>query len=89
MTQSKRIFVQPAPLAIDGAPVARVVRKPGGQPLAAAGDWVNSESYWLRRLADGDVEQPDNPPAEDAEPLAPSAPPADDAAAAPPAQAKK
>lgn len=80
----KRIFVQPAPLEIDGQAVPRVVRKPGGMPLAAAGEWVNSESYWLRRQADGDVVLPDNPPSEDEAPTPapePAALPAPTAAA--------
>lgn len=42
-----RIFIQPAP--------GLLVRKPVGGHLAEAGEEVNRESYWLRRLADGDV----------------------------------
>ena len=44
---SDRIFVKPAP--------GKVVRKPVGGHLPEAGDWVNPESYWLRRIADGDA----------------------------------
>lgn len=42
-----RIFIQPAP--------GLLVRKPVGGYLAEAGEEVNRDSYWLRRLADGDV----------------------------------
>lgn len=45
-----RIFIQPAP--------GLLVRKPVGGYLAEAGEEVNRESYWLRRLADGDVIEP-------------------------------
>ncbi len=44
---SERIFIQPAP--------GLTVRKPVGGYLAEAGEEVNRDSYWLRRLADGDV----------------------------------
>lgn len=44
---SDRIFIQPAP--------GLTVRKPVGGYLAEAGEEVNRDSYWLRRLADGDV----------------------------------
>lgn len=46
-----RIYIQPA--VDDGQ--ARKVRKPVGGHLAEAGEWVNPESYWLRRISDGDV----------------------------------
>lgn len=49
----ERIFVKPAP--------GKVVRKPVGGHLAEAGELVNTESYWLRRIADGDVVQADAP----------------------------
>lgn len=52
---SDRIFVKPAP--------GLTVRKPVGGYLAEAGEEVNRESYWLRRLADGDVLEA-TPPAE-------------------------
>jgi hypothetical protein len=48
-----RIFIKPTPQA-DGQKPLRV-RKPFNGHLAADGEWVNSESYWLRRLTDGDV----------------------------------
>ncbi|OYZ03499.1 MAG: hypothetical protein B7Y42_00540 [Polaromonas sp. 28-63-22] len=44
----ERIFVKPA------APDLKV-RKPVNGYLAADGEMVNAESYWLRRIADGDV----------------------------------
>ena len=31
------------------------IRKPGGSKLAAAGERVPRTSFWLKRLADGDV----------------------------------
>ena len=46
-----RIYIKPA--VDDG--VARKVRKPVGGHLAEAGEWVNPESYWIRRITDGDV----------------------------------
>jgi hypothetical protein len=46
---SNRFFLMPAP--------NRMVRKPSGGYLPAKGDWVNRESYWLRRLEDKDVIQ--------------------------------
>jgi len=63
-----RMFVRPA---LDrnatqeaGQPEPRLkVRKPIGKHLADAGEWVDRDSYWLRRLADGDVEEA-TPPAE-------------------------
>lgn len=42
-----QIFVKPAP--------DLKVRKPVNGYLAPDGEWVNRETYWLRRLADGDV----------------------------------
>lgn len=48
-----RIFVKPAPQP-EGQP-ARKVRKPVNGYLAAEGEEVNEEGYWLRRIADGDV----------------------------------
>lgn len=44
---SDRIFLKPAP--------GKVVRKPVGGHLSTEGEWVNQESYWLRRISDGDV----------------------------------
>lgn len=44
-----RIFVKPAP--------DKKVRKPVNGHLKAEGEWVNPESYWLRRINDGDVVQ--------------------------------
>lgn len=43
-----RIFVKPATPDLK-------VRKPVNGHLATEGEEVNSESYWLRRIADGDV----------------------------------
>ena len=41
------ITVTPAP--------HRLVRKPDGAPLAADGERVDLNSYWQRRIDDGDV----------------------------------
>jgi hypothetical protein len=53
-----RIFVRPAPdKSADAQPGARLkVRKPVGGHLADAGEWQNLDSYWQRRINDGDVE---------------------------------
>lgn len=42
-----RVYVKPAP--------GMTVRKPVGGYLADEGEEVNRDSYWRRRLADGDV----------------------------------
>lgn len=55
-----RIFIKPATQP-DGQPLK--VRKPVNGHLAADGEWVNPESYWQRRINDGDV-LPATPPAE-------------------------
>lgn len=52
----ERIFVKPA------SPDLKV-RKPVNGYLAAQGEEVNAEGYWLRRIADGDVVEA-TPPAE-------------------------
>lgn len=49
-----RIFIKPA------APDLKV-RKPVNGYLAADGEEVNADSYWLRRKADGDVVEADRP----------------------------
>lgn len=49
-----RIFIKPA------APGLKV-RKPVNGYLAAEGEEVNAESYWLRRMADGDVVAAERP----------------------------
>lgn len=54
-----RIFVKPAPQP-EGQPALKV-RKPVNGYLAADGEEVNVESYWLRRIADGDVVETDVP----------------------------
>lgn len=59
-----RIFIKPAPQK-DGQPPLKV-RKPANGHLAAEGEWVNRESYWLRRLSDGDVVEAAAPAEEDA-----------------------
>lgn len=46
-----QIFVKPGP--------DLKVRKPVNGYLAPDGEWVNRETYWLRRLADGDVIEAD------------------------------
>jgi hypothetical protein len=56
-----RIFVKPAPQP-DGRPALKV-RKPVNGYLAEEGEEVNAESYWLRRIADGDVVEGDAPAA--------------------------
>jgi len=43
-----RIFIKPAKPELK-------VRKPVNGYLAAEGEEVNADSYWLRRKADGDV----------------------------------
>lgn len=55
MTTLERIFLKPAPMELDGKPVERKVRKPVGTYLAAAGEEVNLDTYWRRRINDGDV----------------------------------
>ncbi len=57
-----RIFIKPA------APGLKV-RKPVNGYLAAEGEEVNADSYWLRRMADGDVIEAQRP----AQPAAPQA----------------
>ncbi|WP_304308068.1 DUF2635 domain-containing protein [Pseudacidovorax intermedius] len=79
--QPPRIFVKPTPLEQDGQPTPRVVRKLTGAVLAAEGEWVNRDSYWLRRLSDGEVEQITDAPPEESEP-APAAAPVTEAAPA-------
>lgn len=59
-----RIFIKPAPLpkpekGEEPLP-PRKVRKPVNGHLATEGEWVNPESYWLRRITDGDVVQDKN-----------------------------
>jgi hypothetical protein len=53
-----RTFVKPAlDQSADAQPGARLkVRKPVGGHLADAGEWQNLDSYWQRRINDGDVE---------------------------------
>lgn len=65
---NERIFVQPAP--------GLLVRKPVGGYLLEKGEWVNRETYWLRRLNDGDVAETEDPDAA-AEPAATAAPAAE------------
>lgn len=62
-----RIFVKPTPQKDDEPPLK--VRKPVNGHLAAAGEWMPRDSYWLRRLADGDVVEA-KPTATPAEPAA-------------------
>lgn len=50
---NQRIFIKPATQPQGKSPLK--VRKPVNGHLAQEGEWVNSESYWLRRLNDGDV----------------------------------
>ena len=50
-----RIFIKPTPQP-EGEPPLKV-RKPVNGHLLDAGEWMPRDSYWLRRLADGDVVQ--------------------------------
>ena len=69
----KRIFIKPTPQPAGEPPLK--VRKPVNGHLAAAGEWMQRETYWLRRLADGDVvETPAPDPVEVAGWLASTAP---------------
>jgi hypothetical protein len=71
-----RIFVKPAPQPQQpkGEPPLppRKVRKPVNGHLKAEGEWVYPESYWLRRIKDGDVVQ-DMDAIEPADPVAATA----------------
>lgn len=64
----ERIFVRPTlvpaldPKATPSGDRLKV-RKPVGKHLADQGEWVERDSYWLRRLADKDVEET-TPPAD-------------------------
>lgn len=62
----EKIFVRPVPLTDAATAVTqpRLVRKPVGTHLAQEGESVERDSYWLRRIADGDVEEA-TPPAAD------------------------
>ncbi|MDO8776608.1 MAG: DUF2635 domain-containing protein [Burkholderiaceae bacterium] len=53
MSDDGRIFIKPT--VQGGIPLK--VRKPMNGHLATNGEWVNPESYWLRRIKDGDVEE--------------------------------
>lgn len=79
----QRIFVKPT------SPDVAVRKTMNGQ-LAAGGEWVNQDSYWLRRVADGDVVIDTNAPAEGSEAPAPKvqAAKAADASTEPKATAK-
>ena len=48
-----RVFIKPAAQPSGQPPLK--VRKPIGGHLAESGEWVNLESYWQRRINDGDV----------------------------------
>lgn len=56
---SQRIFIKPAPQA-EGQPPLKV-RKPVNGHLAEQGETVNLDSYWQRRLNDGDVVEAEEP----------------------------
>lgn len=53
---TERVFLKPAPFEIEGVPVPRKVRKPIGTYLAAEGEEVNFDTYWLRKVQAGEVE---------------------------------
>lgn len=59
---TERIFIKPAPQA-EGQPPLKV-RKPVNGHLAEKGESVNLDSYWQRRLNDGDVVIAEEPVAE-------------------------
>lgn len=71
-----RIFVKPKTQP-EGQPAMKV-RKPVNGHLKAEGEWVNPESYWLRRINDGDVIHD----ADAVQPVEPAPAPAPAAAAA-------
>lgn len=71
-----RIFVKPN--QPEGEPPLKV-RKPVNGHLAEGGEWMPKDSYWLRRLADGDVVEA-KPPTEAAAPATTPAKAADKAA---------
>ena len=56
---SQRIFIKPAPQP-EGQPALKV-RKPVNGHLAEQGETVNMDSYWQRRLTDGDVVEAEEP----------------------------
>ncbi|MDH4449205.1 MAG: DUF2635 domain-containing protein [Rhodoferax sp.] len=58
---TERIFIKPAPQP-EGQPALKV-RKPVNGHLAEQGESVNLDSYWQRRLNDGDVVIADEPTA--------------------------
>jgi hypothetical protein len=49
MTVTENLNLQPAP--------GLVIKKPDGSKLAADGEKVPRTSFWLKRLADGDVNE--------------------------------
>lgn len=55
-----RFFIKPA--QAEGETLK--VRKPVNGHLAVDGEWMPRDSYWLRRVADGDVVEPDAPTAD-------------------------
>lgn len=62
----EQIFVKPATPELK-------VRKPVNGYLAAGGEFVNAEGYWLRRIADGDVVGAEAPAADTTAAEAPTA----------------
>lgn len=64
---SNRLFVKPGvptpPKGSKETPQPFKVRKPSGGYLADEGEFVPDESFWRRRMADGDVVEA-TPPAE-------------------------
>ena len=59
---TEKVFIKPGVMPDGVTPIK--VRKPTGTHLAEAGEEVVLESYWRRRLADGDVVEATPPVAE-------------------------
>jgi hypothetical protein len=69
---TERIYIKPVPQPEGQQPLK--VRKPVNGHLAVDGEWVNRDSYWLRRLNDGDVVEAEAPAEPEPAPAVPEAP---------------